>query len=90
MYLIFLSSLCGTSVPSTDFTTSEAHEPDTLLVVFDGTAVTAASGNYEFTVTAEPDACLGDPCHGVPCVDNRDGSNSCIYPGMHFLKSKYI
>lgn len=74
--------LCGTASSTLELTTTKSGRPDTLLVVFEGSSTaSAADGTYQFTVTAKLDACQGDPCHGVPCIDNDDGTYSCQFPG---------
>ena len=90
LHQLFLSlncSLCGTSNASDvipEFTTHDAVEPSTLLVIFHSESMRNGNGTFKFTVTAERDPCLGDPCHGVPCV--RSGSSHrCLFSGKKDL-----
>ena len=87
LFLFFICSLCGTSNASDvipEFTTHDAVEPSTLLVIFHSESMRNGNGTFKFTVTAERDPCLGDPCHGVPCV--RSGSSyRCLFPGKKDL-----
>lgn len=82
--------LCGQADNIDDVTTRKALQKDKMLVVFQGSdSEQIFLGRYSFTVTAVPDACLNDPCHGAPCQEDGNGGYTCKYLGMYYLTVLY-